>query len=130
MIEANMTHKHTNSWHTSTLEDLCERVTVGIATSVTSYYRMEGVPIIRNLNIKPGKLDESEILFIDPKFADANKSKALKYNDVIVVRTGNVGQACLVPKHFDQAHTFTTLIATTNSNRLNPGFLCHHNTLS
>lgn len=114
------------NWQTDTLENLSQRVIVGIASSVTDYYRKKGVPIIRNLNIKPNKLDESDLLYIDPKLAEANKSKAIKFNDVLTVRTGNVGQACLVPKHLDNAQTFTTLIITTDASKLNPSFLCHH----
>lgn len=121
-----MKHASTSQWRTYTLEESCERVTVGIATSVTGHYRESGVPIIRNLNIKPNRLDESEILHISADFAEVNKTKAIRYNDILVVRTGNVGQACLVPSHLDGAQTFTTLIVTAKIDKLYPAFLCHH----
>jgi type I restriction enzyme, S subunit len=69
-----MKYSGTSHWQMYTLEETCERVTVGIATSVTGHYRETGVPIIRNLNIKPNKLDESEVLYISPEFAEVNST--------------------------------------------------------
>jgi type I restriction enzyme S subunit len=42
------------NWHWVELQDVCQRIKVGLATSVTKYYAENGVPIIRNLNIKQG----------------------------------------------------------------------------
>jgi len=109
------------------LGDVCEKTMVGLALSVTPYYREAGVPIIRNLNIKRGYFDAEDILYIDPVFSLRNKSKAVRTDDVITVRTGvNLGLTCLVPNDFDGAQTFTTLITTPNREFLLPSYLVFH----
>lgn len=122
-----MTSKHNPHWSTHTLEELADRVTVGLATSVTKYYRKNGVPLIRNLNIRPNRFDGTDMLYIDPDFASKFKHKAVRQNDVLTVHSGaNVGQACLVPKSFEGSQTFTTLITTTKPNKLLPEYLSQH----
>ena len=114
-------------WGFYKLGDVCERIVVGLATSVTPYYREAGVPIIRNQNIKSGYFDGEEILYLDPAFCAENKPKAVKANDVVTVRTGAyLGLTCLVPNDFDGAQTFTTLITTPDSNLLLPNYLVFH----
>jgi type I restriction enzyme S subunit len=111
-------------WSVSTLSECTSRITVGLATSVTKYYRNKGVPIIRNLNIRNGFLDDSELLYLDPAFAARFATKSVQYRDVITCRTGaNVGDTCLVPQRLANSQTFTTLITTTKKEKLVPDFL-------
>ena len=110
-------------WIVRRLSECTKRVGVGLATSVTQYYREDGVPIFRNLNIKPGYLDDSDILYLDPDFANRQESKKICTGDVLTVHTGYVGISCVVPAKYNNALTFTTLITTTDSNLLLPEFL-------
>ena len=89
-------------WETYRLEEISERISVGLATSVTKHYRSSGVPIVRNLNIKDGFFDGSDMLFVSPEFANANPNKTARAFDVLTVRTGsNLGQTCVLPLEFD-----------------------------
>lgn len=111
------------NWIVRRLSECTKRVGVGLATSVTQYYREDGVPIFRNLNIKPGYLDDSDILYLDPDFANRQESKKIRTGDVLTVHTGYVGISCVVPAKYNNALTFTTLITTTDDNLLLPEFL-------
>ena len=114
-------------WKTYLLEEISDRISVGLATSVTKHYRSSGVPIVRNLNIKDGFFDGSDMLFITPEFANANANKAARALDVLTVRTGsNLGQTCVLPLDFDNCQTFTTLITTPKKTIADPYFLCLH----
>lgn len=73
-------------WNAFVLYQVCERISVGLATSVTKHYRTSGVPIVRNLNIKEGYFDGRDMLYVADEFAAANKSKAAKALDVLTVR--------------------------------------------
>ncbi|WP_224794144.1 restriction endonuclease subunit S [Pseudomonas fluorescens] len=100
-------------WTLKSLSLASKKLAVGLAMSVTDCYEEEGVPIIRNQNIKEGYFDGSDMLYLNPVFAEAQASKKVKAGDVVIVRTGsNVGLACCVPDEYDQCHTFTTLIVT------------------
>ena len=114
-------------WETYLLEEISERISVGLATSVTKHYRGSGVPIVRNLNIKDGFFDGSDMLFVSPEFANANESKAARAFDVLTVHTGsNLGQTCVLPLEFDNCQTFTTLITTPKKRIADSHFLCLH----
>lgn len=114
----------TGEWEEKKLGDVAERVSVGLATSVTPYYRDKGIVMFRNLNIKPGWLDDSDILYLDETFANENPSKKVHTDDVLTVLTGYVGISCVVPHKYDGALTFTTLVTTTKKEILNSHFLC------
>ena len=115
-------------WKNRTIKESCSRVGVGLATSVTQYYRTSGTVIFRNLNIKPNYLDDSDILYLDTDFAMSNPSKIIHTGDVLTVHTGYVGISCIVPPKYDGALTFTTLISTTKPDVLVPEYLaCHLN---
>ncbi|MDZ4965156.1 restriction endonuclease subunit S, partial [Clostridium perfringens] len=74
-------------WEVYKLKEITERMIVGLATSVTQYYRKNGVPIIRNKNIKYCKFDDSDMLYLDKDFAESQISKTVNTNDVITVHT-------------------------------------------
>lgn len=106
------------------LRDVCTKVTVGLATTVTPFLVPEGVRLIRNQNIRPNRFDDASILYVDTTFAASNSRKKIDKGDVVVVRTGaNIGDACVVPDSFAGAQTFTTLIARPNQNVLLPEYL-------
>ena len=116
----------TGEWIKRKLCDCTERIIVGLATSVTQYYRNQGTVIFRNLNILPNKLNDSDILFLDSDFVNSYPNKRVKANDVLTVHTGYVGVSCIVPEKYDGALTFTTLITTTKNNILLPTYLMIH----
>lgn len=107
------------------LGEISEFITVGIANSATHAYAATGVPMLRNQNIKENYLDDSDLIYITPKFAEKYKSKKLKENDIIAMRTGYPGIACLVPKKYEGCQTFTTLIVRLKINH-NANYVCSY----
>ena len=99
-------------WEEKKLSDISERILVGLATTVTPYYRDSGRPMFRNLNIKQGYLDDSDMLFLDDNYANSQTTKMIKTGDILTVHTGNIGWSCIVPEKYDGALSFTTLITT------------------
>ena len=108
---------------TTVLRRLAARIDVGIAEAATHAYQTDGVPLIRSTNVRPNRLDLTELLHIDPAFASKLPSKALRAGDLITVRTGHPGTTALVPASLHGAQTFTQLI-TTVAKPHSPGFLC------
>mgnify|MGYP000119282894 CR=1 FL=1 len=111
----------------TTIEEISEMVTVGIANSATHAYAAEGIVLLRNQNIRENYLDDSDLVYITPAFADKYRTKALKENDILVTRTGYPGIACLVPKKYIGCQTFTTLILRLKESiAILPSFVCHY----
>ncbi|MFO1003049.1 MAG: hypothetical protein U0936_22175 [Planctomycetaceae bacterium] len=69
-------------WRVLPLKRIASRVEVGIAEAATHAYRESGVPIIRSTNIRRNYLDTSDMLYIDPAFAQQNRSKFLRASDL------------------------------------------------
>lgn len=116
-----------NDWNVYELNDLCHKISVGLAISVTPFMKSVGTKLIRNQNIKRNYFNSDSVVYIDNDFAESNKSKRVKSGDVVAVRTGsNIGEACVVPKDFDGALTFTTLIARPDPKLLDSYFLSTH----
>lgn len=113
-------------WEQRKLGDLSKRVIVGLATSVTPYYRGKGIPILRNLNIKENYLDDTDILYLDESYAESQISKQIHTGDVLTVHTGYIGTSCVVPEKYDNCLTFTTLITTTDKLTLKGEFLAQY----
>ena len=107
------------------LGDMSEFVTVGIANSATHAYSESGIPMLRNQNIKENHLDDSDLIYIKPEFAAKHESKKLRENDIIAMRTGYPGVACLVPKKYEGCQTFTTLIIRLKPGN-NPNYVCSY----
>ena len=107
------------------LGEISEFITVGIANSATHAYAATGVPMLRNQNIKENYLDDSDLIYITPEFAEKYKSKKLKENDIIAMRTGYPGIACLVPKKYEGCQTFTTLIVRLKINH-SANYVCSY----
>ena len=109
------------------LEDISEFVTVGIANSATHAYSDNGVVMLRNQNIKENYLDDADLIHITPEFAEKYGSKQLEENDILVIRTGYPGIACLVPRKYAGCQTFTTLIVRLkDSSRIHANYVCHY----
>lgn len=114
------------NWPFVRLSQVTERITVGIASAATHAYRPSGVPLIRNQNIKPGRLDDQDLLYVDPTYERAYKNKRLRRGDLLTVRTGYPGTTCVVPAAFEGAQSFTTLISRPLQARVDSQFLNHY----
>lgn len=109
------------------LRSVSQKLSVGLAISTSEFFRDEGVPLIRNQNIRPTGLDDREMRHLDPSFAERHATKRVKAGDVVTTRTGaNIGQTCVVPPKYEGSHTFTTLISRPDTASLIPEFLAAH----
>jgi len=86
-------------WAVRTLAGVSEKIMVGIASAATHAYRVKGVPLLRNQNIKEGYLDDSDILFVDGEYEKTFRNKRLRTGDLLTARTGYPGMTCVVPQN-------------------------------
>jgi len=116
--------ENAGEWQTLPLAALADKIMVGIASAATHAYRETGVPMLRNQNIKEGKIDDSSLLFIDPAYEAAHKNKRLRSGDVITVRTGYPGLSAVVTERYHNAQCFTSLITRPKKSLLDAKYLC------
>ncbi|MBL7770133.1 MAG: restriction endonuclease subunit S [Flavipsychrobacter sp.] len=113
-----------NDWKWTKLS-LVAKCVVGIASSATHAYSKKGILLIRNQNIKEGKIEISDALYINEMYENGYKSKRLKAGNILTVRTGYPGISAVVPKELEGSQSFTTLIIRDIADNVNSYFLCY-----
>lgn len=111
-------------WEVKPLWTLSEKIMVGIASAATHAYRDRGVVMFRNQNIKPGYLDDSDVLYIAEEYEVTFKNKRLKSGDLLTARTGYPGTTSIVPEKYEGAQSFTTLVTRPRKNAVDSAYLC------
>lgn len=111
-------------WEMRPLHTLAEKIMVGIASAATHAYRDRGIVMLRNQNIKPGYLDDSDILYIDETYEETYRNKRLKTGDLLTARTGYPGTTSIVPSKYEGAQSFTTLITRLRRGVIDSEYLC------
>lgn len=114
-----------DEWDVKPLSSIADRIMVGIASAATHAYRVKGVPMFRNQNIKVGYLDDSDLLFLAPEYEVVFKNKRLRGGDLLTARTGYPGVTATVPPRYDSAQSFTTLITRPKQGEVKSDYLCH-----
>jgi type I restriction enzyme S subunit len=111
-------------WDVARLGDVCEKTTVGIVIRPASYYVPDGVPALRSLNIKEDRIDLHDLVFISENDNNSKLAKSrLREGDVVIVRTGYPGTACVIPKELDGVNCIDLVIARPKRNRIESNFL-------
>lgn len=99
--------------------DVCDRITVGVVVKPASHYVTEGVPALRTLNVKPGAIDESDLVYFSKAANEGPLAKSqLRTGDVVISRTGRAGVAAIVPPHLDKANAIDLIIVTPKATRV------------
>ena len=111
-------------WEIKPLHTLADKIMVGIASAATHAYRKRGVVMFRNQNIKPGYLDDMDVLYIDEVYEETYRNKRLKAGDLLTARTGYPGTTSIVPVQYEGAQSFTTLITRPRQSLVGSEYLC------
>ncbi|HEX5402064.1 MAG TPA: restriction endonuclease subunit S [Pseudonocardiaceae bacterium] len=102
---------------------LCREVVVGIViTPAVWYVEGGGVPALRGLNIRPGRVDKTEMVMISHEGHAIHRKSALAAGDIVVVRTGMAGAAAVVPPELNGANCIDLVIVRPRSD-LHPRFI-------
>lgn len=112
------------NWTLEKLGALAE-LTVGHVGTMANQYESEGVPFLRSLNVKPHRIDPTDLKFINPEFARSLKKSRLRTGDVVTVRTGAPGQTSVIPHWLDGANC-SDLVIIRPREKLHPKWLSYH----
>lgn len=91
-------------WKWARVSDISEKVTVGYVGKMKNEYCKKGIPFLRSQNVRPMKFDPEGLKYISLEFHDAIKKSKLNSGDVVVVRSGSVGDACVIPEVLNEAN--------------------------
>lgn len=96
-----------------TVNEVCERITVGVVVQPASYYQETGVPALRSLNVRRNRIDPQNLVYFSERDNEATLAKSRVWaGDVLLVRTGQPGTAAVVPRALSGCNAIDILILT------------------
>ena len=107
------------------MDSISESINVGIVIRPKRYYtsKDEGTPAFRNCNIQGGSIDDSEWVYLKATAAKENPRSVVRYGDVLIARSGNAGNCCVVPKAYSGYGAIDVIIARPLLKFVSPDFL-------
>lgn len=114
------------SWENSTVGQVCHDVKVGIVIKPSQYYTDEekGTPAFRSANVRENRIDDFDWVYLNHAGMENNSRSIVHTGDVLVVRSGNPGTACVVSEKFDGYNAIDILIAVPDHRKISSEFLC------
>jgi type I restriction enzyme S subunit len=106
-------------------EKLCNRITVGHVSSMRHAYQETGIPFLRSQNVRKNRFEPEGLCFIGVDFHEANQKSALKPGNIVIVRTGFVGVACVIPESLKVANCADLVIVKPNLSLLDSYYASH-----
>ncbi|HEV2295271.1 MAG TPA: hypothetical protein VGR35_15570 [Tepidisphaeraceae bacterium] len=91
-------------WCCATVEQCAWDVTVGHVGPMKERYIESGVPFLRSQNVRPLRFDRHGLKFIPEDFHAALSKSRLVGGELLVVRSGSVGEACVYPADAGEAN--------------------------
>ena len=109
-------------WDVKTLDEICDRIWIGLVTTMTKFYVKKGITLIRNSDIKENFIDINKCIQLDPEFSNKHNKYLVKMDDIVTVHTGDVGTSCVISKELSPAQGFATINSRLNKQLILPEF--------
>ena len=115
-----------DNWVNTNIGNVCKDVKVGIVIKPSQYYTDEknGTPAFRSANVREFHVDNFDWVYLNPIGMKLNKRTIVHTGDILIVRSGNPGTACMVTEEFDGFNAIDVLIAIPNKDKILSEFLC------
>ncbi len=112
-------------WRRVHVADVCETVSVGIVIQPSQYYvaPSQGIRAFRSANIGENRVVDRDWVYLSPEGHRANLKSSLKAGDVLVVRSGAPGTACVVTEEYAGSNCIDIVFARPHQGQVLPEYL-------
>ena len=121
-VELFGTETELEKWSCCTVGDVAE-VCVGVVIKPTQYYTDNGIPAFRSLNIGEMRVKDNDWVYFTEEGHQKNQKSVIRKNDVLVVRSGAPGTACVANEKYDGYNAVDIIIAHPDNKKVNSIFL-------
>ena len=121
-VEMFGTETEFDKWPCCTIGDVAD-VCVGVVIKPTQYYTDKGIPAFRSLNIGEMHVKDSDWVYFTEEGHQKNQKSVVHKNDVLVVRSGAPGTACVATEKYDGYNAVDIIIAHPDNSKVNSIFL-------
>ena len=91
--------------------------------TATPYYVEHGHFYLESNNIKDGKINHNSEIFINDEFYEKQKEKWLHTGDIVMVQSGHVGHAAVIPEELDNTAAHALIMFKNPKEKIEPYFL-------
>lgn len=112
------------------IEDVAS-VQVGVVIKPAQYYTDagHGIKTFRSLNIGPMHIKDTDWVYFSEEGNRKNQKSVLNENDLVIVRSGAPGTACVITKEYAGCNAVDIIIARPDLGKVNPYYLCQYTNL-
>ena len=93
----------TQAWEQRKLLDIYQNIGNAFVGTATPYYVEQGHFYLESNNIKNGQINHNSEVFINNDFYERQKDKWLHTGDMVMVQSGHVGHAAVIPEKLDNS---------------------------
>ena len=114
---------YTDAWEQLKLSDIYASIGNAFVGTATPYYVENGHFYLESNNIKDGQINHNTEIFINDEFYERQKDKWLHTGDMVMVQSGHVGHAAVIPEELDNSAAHALIMFRHPKEKIEPYFL-------
>ena len=112
-----------SDWEETKLKKLFQYIGNAFVGTATPYYAESGHFYLESNNIKDGQINNNTEVFINDEFYQKQKNKWLQTGDMVMVQSGHVGHAAVIPEYLNNSAAHALIMFRNPSENLESHFL-------
>jgi len=118
--------QNAGEWEEASLGDYFDPIRNGFVGTATPYYTTsDGVRYLQGRNIKQGRIEADNLIYITNEFHNRQRKSHLKEGDILMVQSGHVGECAVVSSEFAGCNCHA-LVILTPKRKLSSDFFAHY----
>ena len=113
----------TNDWEQRKLGEIYGSIGNAFVGTATPYYVEQGHFYLESNNVKDGQINHNSEIFINDEFYEKQKDKWLHTGDMVMVQSGHVGHAAVIPEELDNTAAHALIMFRNPKEKIEPYFL-------
>ena len=114
---------YTDEWEQRKLGDVYASIGNAFVGTATPYYVESGHFYLESNNIKDGQINHNTEVFINDEFYEKQKEKWLHTGDMVMVQSGHVGHAAVIPEELNNSAAHALIMFRHPKVEIEPYFL-------
>ena len=114
---------YTEDWEQRKLGDIYGSIGNAFVGTATPYYAEQGHFYLESNNVKDGQINHNSEIFINDEFYEKQKDKWLHTGDMVMVQSGHVGHAAVIPEELDNTAAHALIMFRNPKEKIEPYFL-------
>ena len=114
---------YTEDWEQRKLGEIYGLIGNAFVGTATPYYVEQGHFYLESNNVKDGQINYNSEIFINDEFYEKQKDKWLHIGDMVMVQSGHVGHAAVIPEELDNTAAHALIMFRNPKEEIEPYFL-------